>query len=70
MGIQWNLCDKLGAPKHVKCPDCGRMIETMFDDYDIDVGGWNPEPGVFILDCYCVECECEWSLKYRVCLEQ
>lgn len=70
MGIQWDLCGMLGAPSEMTCPNCGKLSQTMFDDYDVDAGGWNPEPGHFALDCYCPHCEHEWFWKCRVEVEE
>ena len=65
MGRQANLCDMLGAPEQLECPQCGAIIDTMFDDYDID-SPCNPTPGVWELDVGCPNCGHEWSVMYEV----
>jgi hypothetical protein len=62
----------LGAPQSVICPNpsCNSVVMTRFNDYDIECGNPNPQPGVWVLDCYCSECEREWSILYKVELQK
>jgi len=45
------------------------MGMSYFDDCDIECGNPNPEPGAWRLDCYCMECQHEWTLEFRVVLK-
>jgi len=66
MGNNLDLCSMLGVPISVPCPKCQAVVDTYFDDYDIDCGRPNPAPGVWRLSCYCPKCEHEWKYNTRV----
>jgi hypothetical protein len=36
------------------------MARSYFEDYDIDCGHVNPEPGVWSLSVHCSKCEHQW----------
>lgn len=66
MGLQMNLCQLLGAPTEVQCPECGAPQQTYWNDYDVECCGFNPAPGKVVLGMYCEECEHEWKTSYQV----
>jgi hypothetical protein len=66
MGNNVDLCQMLGVPSRAECPRCRREVPTCFDDYDIECGNPNPEPGVWSLSLYCPECEHEWKMAFKV----
>jgi len=61
MGNNVDLCQMLDVPFEVECPRCGSAIKSDFDDYDIECGHPNPEPGVWSLRVYCPKCEHDWQ---------
>jgi len=66
MGLNVDLRCMLGLPETMKCPKCGNVTEQNFDDYDIECGNPNPEPGVWEIDCYCRICEHNWEYRFEV----
>lgn len=66
MGNNLDLCQMLGVPDEVLCPRCHTIMSSYFDDYDIECGSPNLEPGRWSLRCYCQECEHEWYIKFDV----
>jgi hypothetical protein len=66
MGLQVNLTKMICAPETIFCPRCKTLIQTRFDDYDIECGDPNPTAGVWNLDAYCDHCEVEINVTMDV----
>lgn len=66
MGRNVNLCWMLGLKNEVVCPKCGQTFKSYLDDYDIDDGHTNPEPGVWVIGLGCPHCEHEWKARFIV----
>jgi len=68
MGHNLDLHHMIGAPRVLPCPRCNNIINTYFDDYDIDCGEPNPQPGVWFLDYSCDTCDEEfvWNMVFEV----
>lgn len=66
MGNNLDLCEMLGLPKKIICPNCTKEINPRFDDYDVECGNPNPESGRWKLMCFCDYCEHEWSEQYEI----
>lgn len=66
MGNNVDLVKMLGLPKKLMCPECNKVSDSYFDDYDIDCGEPNPSPGQWTLRCYCQKCEYEWNYTFTV----
>lgn len=67
MGNNIDMIELLGLPKEAKCPGCGLMRKTGFDDYDIECG--RPEAarngGRLTLGIYCDVCGHEWQMRFK-----
>jgi len=70
MGLNLDLCRSFGAPRKLKCPKCGKMTKTRFEDYDIECGEPFPKPGLVNLTAYCEHCETGFVWKATVIPEQ
>jgi hypothetical protein len=68
MGLNVDLCQMLGVPDTMVCPNCGKEIASNFDDYDIEGLDVNVGPGRWRLLCYCEHCEHEWKSDVTVCV--
>jgi len=66
MGLQINLAKMLNLPKNKRCPKCNALIETGFDDFDIEAGNPNPKTGEWVFNMYCHQCNHEWKMKFQV----
>jgi len=63
MSSNLDLCELLGLPEVVVCPNCQKDVFTNFFDYP-DV--YNPSPGRLELDLQCGECEHSWCWKIKL----
>lgn len=70
MGLNVDLSHMLGIPNRTICPKCEVDVQLWLDDYDIECGNCNPEPGVWNLMAYCDECEHEWTMRWHLNPEQ
>lgn len=66
MGNNLDLKKMLALPDRIICPACGKSLNPYFDDYDVECGNPNPEPGVWQLDVMCPQCEHEWVQNYHI----
>jgi len=66
MGLNVDLVCMLGIDDCVKCPRCQKENTQSFDDYDIECGNCNNDFGEWKLDCYCANCEYEWSYCFKL----
>lgn len=66
MGLNVNLRKMLALPASVSCPKCGVEVDPRFEDYDIECGRPNPEPGRWELGCWCSECEHSFKFSFTV----
>ena len=64
MGHNVDLQLLMGLPEKIKCVECNNMVDSFFDDYDIDCGEPNAKDGIMTLDVQCSVCEQE--IKYQV----
>jgi len=64
MGLNLNLCWMLGVPEDVVCPRCRRPSPSYFNDYDIQWGDPNPNPGEWRLRCWCDACDEGWGYDF------
>jgi hypothetical protein len=65
MGLQIDLHKAFKAPLRINCPECGRDIRTIFDDYDIETG-CNQRPGEWRLLVGCDNCEFASEMVFKV----
>lgn len=66
MGLNIDLTYLFGLPAETNCPNCKRKMPTHFEDYDIEGPGFNPRPGIVVLDSYCGSCETEIKETFKV----
>lgn len=66
MGCNVNLRHMLGLAEKAECPRCKTSFDSGEDDFDIECGHPNPEPGVWVLRRWCPECEHEWTVRFTV----
>jgi hypothetical protein len=66
MGLNLDLCRAFDAPYNLRCPKCGKVTKTRFDDYDIEYDHPFPKPGLIHLTAYCKHCEAKLSWKATV----
>ena len=64
MGHNVDLQTLMGLPEKIKCDECNNMVDSFFDDYDIDCGKPNAKDGIMTLDVQCSVCEKE--IEYPV----
>ena len=69
MGTNLDLRHMLALSETVECPKCHNLTPSEFDDYDIECGNPNPEPGLWSLDCCCHICAHRFKFEGRVKLE-
>lgn len=58
MGHNIDLINLLGLPEKVKCSNCNNLIQSGFEEYDIDCGESEASKnnGYLILDVFCNIC--------------
>jgi len=66
MGNNLDLTALMGAPISMKCPKCKNKVNTYFEEYDIDCGNPNPEPGKWVLRVQCTICDHEFTWEKDV----
>jgi hypothetical protein len=66
MGLQVNLAKMLGLNTRSVCPKCKKISNNRLNDFDLECGNPNPKSGVWKLDFYCIHCDHEWSIKYKL----
>ncbi len=66
MGDNRDLTWELGLPKEVKCIQCGKTIDTQYDDYDVDCGSPNLKRGVWVLRNWCPDCFVTWFETFEL----
>ena len=66
MGHNLDLIQMFGMPPKTLCPHCNNMVECGFDEYDIDCGSPNENPGKWELSCYCPTCSHEWKKRFKI----
>lgn len=64
MGDQKDLCELLGLPKTLPCPNCGSKCDPRFYDYDVDAGTSPFEVGEHVMNVYCETCELNGNKEY------
>ena len=66
MGHNIDMIQMFGLPAEMKCPRCKQVLKNYCDEYDIDCGEPNPEPGKWKLHLYCTECDHEFHFRFEV----
>ena len=66
MGLNLDLVRMLGVPKTLLCPQCGKDVETTFDDYDVECGAPNKRSGEWSLRVHCHECEHDFEHEFNL----
>jgi hypothetical protein len=67
MGHNIDLVTLVGLPKYEKCPNCGREVDSNFEEFDIDA----QECIKSILQEYeCSECDCWFQKRYVIKIEK
>ena len=66
MGHNLDFCELIGLTSEVECPKCKNKFDPYFDDYDIDCGNPILGNGKFAFDCYCDECDTNFTYNFNV----
>jgi hypothetical protein len=65
MGHNVDFVDLCGAPSKIKCPECGNVINTYADDWDIDCGTDHLN-NYFESTFTCSKCDNEYRFKIEL----
>jgi len=66
MGLNVDLTQMLGVPEKLPCPKCGNPTPTYFDDFDIECGNPNPNPGHWRLRVGCQTCDHDFYHEFTI----
>ena len=67
MGHNLDLIWLMGLPEKVKCKNCGSIINSYFDDYDIDCGRPQADDNnIMRLNVQCPKCEYDSEFKIEI----
>lgn len=66
MGLNVNLHQMFGIPLETECIHCSTVVLTEFDDFDIECGDPNPQPGVWRCHVWCHNCEKDFYLQFKI----